>query len=114
MAPPKKYVDLVWINRDPVAESRLIAFVEGISIVDELTVEGTAQSICSIRVRVDNIDEITPSLAQLIERLPGFDVEIKTVSTESHAEAVIFSAINTAPIPEPEPPPLRSPAGCNL
>ena len=106
MALPKKYVDLVWINRDPIAESRLITFIEGISIVDELTVEGAAETICSIRVQVDNDEEITPSLAQHIKRIPGFDVEIQSVSTESHAEAVIFSAINTVPIPIPETPQL--------
>ncbi len=106
MAPRKKYVDLVWTNRDPLVEARLVALLESIEQIDELSVQGSAESICSIMVRVDNDAAITPELARIIERLPGFDVTVHSVSTESHAEAVMFTAVSTIPVDVPEPPPV--------
>ena len=109
MAPRKKYIDLVWTNRDTSVEARLVALISSINILDDATVHGAAESICSIRVRVDHSPDAAEQVALRLEQLPGFEVAISSISTEWQAEAVLFTATSTVPVQAPEagPAPLR-------
>ncbi|MCZ6539017.1 MAG: glycosyltransferase family 87 protein [Chloroflexi bacterium] len=107
MAPRKKNIDLVWTNRDRSVEARLVALIGGINFLDDPGVQGDAESICSIRVRVDSDPGAARRIARRLEQLPGFDVTISSISTEWQAEAVMFTATGATllQVPEVESPP---------
>ncbi|MCH8911547.1 MAG: hypothetical protein IH867_12545, partial [Chloroflexi bacterium] len=65
-------------------------------------VRGDAESICSIRVSVDSDPDAAERSARQLEQLPGFEVAISLISTEWHAEAVMFTATSTIPPPVSE------------
>ena len=102
MAPRKKHIDLVWTNRDRSVEARLVALIVGIDFLDDAVVRGDAESICSIRVSVDSDPDAAERIARQLEQLPGFEVAISSISTEWHAEAVMFTATSTIPPPVSE------------
>ena len=68
MAPRKKNIDLVWTNRDRSVEARLVALIVGIDFLDGVVVQGDAESICSIRVSVDNDPDAAAQIALHLEQ----------------------------------------------
>jgi len=104
MSPSKQKVDLIWTDRDPASEARFFAQIEKIEGVEDLQIESTPESICSVSIQIDVTPSTTQALTQAITGLPGFSVKIQSVSAEPNSLSIVLNAaVEGAPSTEQQP-----------